>query len=112
MTSPKNGPCTTHASLSLCGQERNLVEVSIAVGQSGDRPKEPPRRLVCRGGKRFGQVLPTHRRKPKGSFRRRKFQPKPSRTSILAVLDDSNSAGSLGAQVPIVLMIVGLFDGE
>ena len=32
--------------------------------------------------------------------------------SILAVLDDSIRQGNLGAPDPVVLMIVGLFDGE
>ena len=31
---------------------------------------------------------------------------------ILAVLDDSRRAGSLGAPAPVALMIVGLFNGE
>ena len=52
------------------GLERNLVDVSIAVGQSGDGFKEPP--PWCRGGKRLGLFSPPHPRKPKG----RKFRPK------------------------------------
>ena len=81
----ENAPSTTPALVSLC--ERNLVEVSIAVGQSGDGPKDLPRRPGCHGDKHFGQFLLPHRRKQKWSYRRRVFRPKPSRT--LAVLDDS-----------------------
>ena len=38
--------------------ERNLVEVSIAVGLSGDGPKEPPRCPGCNGSIHFVQFLP------------------------------------------------------
>ena len=77
----ENMPCTTPAPLSLCGLERNLIEVSsIAVGPSDAGRKEPPRLPGCHSGKLFDQFLPDHRRIPKGCYRRRKFLAKTSRT--------------------------------
>ena len=60
----ENEPCATPAPLSLCGLEQNL-EVSNAVGQSGDGQNELPRRSGGHGkfypfGKlvNFGKILP------------------------------------------------------
>ena len=87
--------------------------VQIAVGQRGNVPKEPPLSPGWLGGKCFHQFLPTHRRKPKGSYTGgANSGPNHNGLWIFLVLADSRCVVSLGAPAPVVLMIVGLFDGE
>ena len=101
-------PRTTPASLSLCGLERNLVEVSITLGRSSDGPKEPPRHPGCHGGN-FYHLIDENQRV---LICRANFSTKPSRTWDFCGARLYRRAGSLGAPAPVVLMIADLFDGE
>ena len=87
--------------------ERNLVEVSIAVGQTGNGPKERPRRPGWRSGKCFVQFLLLS-----GLTGGANFGSNHHGLRILAVLDGSRRARSLGAPAPAVLMIVDLCNGK
>ena len=107
----KKGPCTPPALFLLCGLECNPVEVSIAGGQSGDGPKEPPRRPGCHGSKFFASFYLIDVNQMGLTGGANSCQNHHGLRS-LAVLDDSKYAGRRVAPAPVSLMIVGLFDDE
>ena len=78
--------------------------MSIAVGQRGDGAKEPPRRPGCHGSKRVGQFLLLIDKNQRG--------PIGDANTCANHHDNSRRAGSPGAPAPVVLLIVGLFEGE
>ena len=66
----------------------------------------------CHGDKRFGQFYPLIDEKQRGLTGGANSDPNHHRQWIFAVLDDRRRARSLDAPAPVVLLIVGLFDGE